>query len=487
MSTPRYCLLPLAALLMTVFSGCANVGSLMGGNQPVLPPAAKAAADMPAEKDPVINTQETYLSLVRQMQAKSLWFASIAHLDALDKQWGLSPDSRLLRADALRQTGQLNAAVPIYQSLLGSGKDGAARYGLGRVAAEIGDFRKAAQHMEHARLSNPVDPRLLTDLGYAYLRARDLNAARIPLMQAAQLDPEDAQANVNLSLFLIVNGQAPEAMNLMQQRKLDAQTQQAVKEQASQWLKSAPQGVAQAQPLPAEQASGKVVNLSKPQVQAPAQTSLKAPAAAQPEVAANVPPEREAQPVKQAQPEPELAQRTVENQPQQPAPAMAAQTMARAPGSSAWMVSGSSFDSARPRYPGAASQQRESLAAPTPVQQAASAVASFANQPVVVAEPVVAERKPASVPTAHQEPVRLVQTALRQPTGVSRTLQDPPVVLAAASPAAVRQVAAPVNSQQVQTMLARRPAAGGLYFETPDEPAPSRPVTASRTTERVWP
>lgn len=72
MSTPRYCLLPLAALLMTVFSGCANVGSLMGGNQPVLPPAAKAAADMPAEKDPVINTQETYLSLVRQMQAKSL-------------------------------------------------------------------------------------------------------------------------------------------------------------------------------------------------------------------------------------------------------------------------------------------------------------------------------------------------------------------------------------------------------------------------------
>ena len=101
-----------------------------------------------------------------------------------------------------------------------------------------------------------------------------------------------------------------------------------------------------------------------------------------------------------------------------------------------------------------------------------------------MAEPVVAERKPASVPTSYQASAPPV---LRQPTGVSRTLQDPPVVLAAASPAAVRQVAAPVNSQQVQTMLARRPAAGGLYFETPDEPAPSRPVTASRTTERVWP
>ena len=85
-------------------------------------------------------------------------------------------------------------------------------------------------------MANPVDPRLLTDLGYAYLRARNLNAARLPLMQAAQLNPEDVQANVNLSLLMMVSGQREQAEEFMRQRKLDAETRQAVKEQASQWL-----------------------------------------------------------------------------------------------------------------------------------------------------------------------------------------------------------------------------------------------------------
>ena len=107
----------------------------------------------------------------------------------------------MLRADALRQVGQLSAAIPIYQGLLGSAKDGAARYGLGRVAAEQGDFRSAAQQMEQARMSNPVDSRLLTDLGYAYLRARDLNAARIPLMQAAQLHHDLVEGGFTITGF----------------------------------------------------------------------------------------------------------------------------------------------------------------------------------------------------------------------------------------------------------------------------------------------
>ncbi|MEG1736145.1 MAG: tetratricopeptide repeat protein, partial [Comamonas sp.] len=201
--------LPAVAVITTLLTGCAGLG--LGKSEPMLSPAAKAAAEMPAAKDPVINTEETYAALVQQMQAKSLWFASLAHLDAMDRQWGVTTESRLLRADALRNVGQLSASTALYQGLLGTARDGAARYGLGRVAAEKGDFRSAAQQMEQARLSNPVDPQLLTDLGYAYLQARDLGAARMPLMQAAQLNPEDAQANVNLSLFLMINGQNQEA------------------------------------------------------------------------------------------------------------------------------------------------------------------------------------------------------------------------------------------------------------------------------------
>ena len=464
MKNTPYLMLPLAALAVSVLSGCSNLGALVGQNQPALSPAAKAAAEMPLEKDPVVNTQETYLALVRQMQSKSLWYASIAHLDALDKQWGASSDSRLLRADALRQVGQLNAAVPIYQGLLGSGQDGAARYGLGRVAAELGDFPRAAQQMEQARAANPVDSRLLTDLGYAYLRARDLNAARLPLMQAAQLNPEDAQANVNLSLFMMVSGQGAQAEEFMRQRKLDAQTQQAVKEQANQWLQGAKQ--AAAEPAP-QAATGKVVNLSRPEAEPPQAAVVKAAAPAPAAVPAAVTESvQEVPPAKKPVPEPERAQTPVlaAAQPQaavpaspvQPAPTpvmasvqpMAPQSVERAPSGGQWMVSGSSFDSARPRHPGqftSSVPQTYAYAAPAPVQIAPAAPASVA---VAVAEPaaVVAVARQVSVmpsPKVDAElnmPVAQKQSTPVAPASVAKVMPPPAAVVAVP---AVPQVAEP--------------------------------------------
>ena len=563
----QYLMLPLAAAAVSMLTGCSSMGSLFGQNQPVLSPAAKAAAEMPLEKEAVVNTQETYLSLVKQMQAKSLWYASIAHLDALDKQWGASSDSRLMRTDALRQVGQLSAAATIYQSLLGSAKDGAARYGLGRVAAEKGDFRNAAQQMEQARMSNPVDPQLLTDLGYAHLRARDLNAARIPLMQAAQLNPEDAQANVNLSLFMMVSGQAAQAEEFMRQRKLDTQTQQAVKEQASEWLQGAKQA-AQAASDPATQATGKVVNLSRPEVTRPAEAVAKTTAPAAAQEPAKV---QEVPAAKKSLPEPDVAQAPVMATAQLPvsapvatsvtAPAalaelplpavqpMLPQSVARAPSGGQWMVSGSSFDSARPRYPGQfmpAASQTYAYAAPAPVQTesvahipAAAAVvppvaevaatrAPVEQKPavpasrqavVVVQEPVkpylaservqkelvapesVAAVAPAAVQKLPepQPPVLRSEAATppasqsavpRQPAGPARSLQDGSVVMAVASPAAVRQANPASGSKQtVQAMLPRRTSSGGLFFETPDVEASSQPAYSGKTaaSERVWP
>ena len=584
-------MLPLAALAVSMLSGCSGMSSLMGQSQPALSPAAKAAAEMPLEKDPVVNTQETYLALVRQMQSKSLWYASIAHLDALDKQWGASSDSRLLRADALRQVGQLNAAVPIYQGLLGSAKDGAARYGLGRVAAELGDFPRAAQQMEQARVSNPVDPRLLSDLGYAYLRAGDLNAARLPLMQAAQLNPEDAQVNVNLCLFMKVSGQSVEAEDFMRQRKMDAQTQQAIREQAAQWQKKSRQAAAE----PAPQATGKVVNVSRASA-APQASVAKAetPAAqAEPE------PAKPAPAAQKPAPEPEVAKSPVLAAVQAPvatpvaaqvaesAPKPAAevavaaplpqpitlsrpalpQNVERASGGGQWMVSGSSFDSARPRFPGQfAPSVSSSYAYAVPATSAPAAVAVVeAPQPSLTA-PAVAAVQPRAVPRAEagkpqpdlqnklpqpsiqltqeapvsvakkvpletmpmasavkaaepapvaparkavvvkQEPAERVQPAPvqavpvqraepappaavpRQPTGPARSLQEGAVVMAVASPAAVRQVGAAAGNKQVQAMLPRSAAAGGLFFETPDV-EDSKPATAFKATasERVWP
>ncbi|MDR2298808.1 MAG: tetratricopeptide repeat protein [Comamonas sp.] len=556
-STP-YLMLPLAALTVSMLSGCANLGALMGQNQPALSPAAKAAAEMPLEKDPVVNTQDTYLALVRQMQSKSLWYASIAHLDALDKQWGASSDSRLMRADALRQVGQFDDAAPIYQSLLGGAKDGAARYGLGRVAAEQGDFPKAAQQMELARMANPVDPRLLTDLGYAYLRARNLNAARLPLMQAAQLNPEDAQANVNLSLLMMVSGQSEQAEEFMRQRKLDAETRQAVKEQASQWLQGAKQAAAE----PAPQATGRVINVSRSEAEQPRAAVAKTVAPA-----AIAEPEQEALSVKKSAPESEVAQAPVlaEARPHLPAAmpvtAIAAlpavqvvmpQSVNRASGGGQWMVSGNSFDAARPRHPGqtasslpqtyayaipapvpvavevsaapvaavarslpttSARHQEMSLSTPAaPRQQAQAPVPVAKPEPAAAVVPLAAETVEPKVAapigqaiaitqehSAPSAPVRAVPAqraepgsqlpAPRQPTGPARSLQEGSVVMAAASPVTVRQVGSTGNKQMVQAMLPRGASANGLFFETPDEAASSKPTSATKAapSERVWP
>lgn len=553
----RYLMLPLAAATMALLSGCSSMGNLLGQSQPVLSPAAKAATDRPLEKEAVVDTQDTYLALVKQMQSKSLWYASIAHLDALDKQWGASSDSRLLRADALRQVGQLSAAIPIYQGLLGSTKDGAARYGLGRVAAEQGDFRSAAQQMEQARMSNPVDSRLLTDLGYAYLRAHDLNAARIPLMQAAQLNPEDAQVNVNLSLFMMVSGQSAQAEEFMRQRKLDAQTQQLVKEQAGEWLRTASLAAAK----PAAAATGKVVNLSRPEVKTVPEavaSSGKSTEVPEPAVVQEVPAAKKPVPEPEAAKAPVVVVKAAESvqppaqtsQSPLPLPAaapMMARNVERGASGGQWMVSGGSFDAGRPRHPGQgasqlmpAAPQTYVYAPPVPVQtmDAPADVAATASleriseskQPEVAifkaqrasasiaavgppleeavatasqsakqetlkpAQPLLTEAMPAKLqqtqpePASQDEPAVLPMIA-RQPVRPTRSVPEAAVVMAAAHPDAVRQAGESGGKQVVQAMLPQRAAAGGLFFETPDEDAGSKPVASAKKSapERAWP
>ena len=553
----RYLMLPLAVATMALLSGCSSMGNLLGQSQPVLSPAAKAAADRPLEKEAVVDTQDTYLSLVKQMQSKSLWYASIAHLDALDKQWGASSDSRLLRADALRQVGQLSAAIPIYQGLLGSAKDGAARYGLGRVAAEQGDFRSAAQQMEQARMSNPVDSRLLTDLGYAYLRARDLNAARIPLMQAAQLNPEDAQVNVNLSLFMMVSGQGAQAEEFMRQRKLDAQTQQLVKEQAGEWLRTASLAAAK----PAAAATGKVVNLSRPEVKtAPEAVASSGKSAEVPEPAAvqEVPAAKKPVPEPEAAKAPVVVVKAAESvpsrshvpQPLLPLPQaqpLVARSVERAPSGGQWMVSGGSFDAGRPRHPGQgasqfvpAAPQTYAYAPPAPVQAIAAPVDVAASAPLEMisesklpevavdkaqqapvsiakvappmgaavatasrsakqetpkpAQPLLTEAMPAKLQQTPPAPASQAEPAVqpviaRQPVRPTRSMPEAAVVMAAAHPAAVRQAGESGGKQAVQAMLPQRAAAGGLFFETPDEDAGSKPAASAKKSapERAWP
>ncbi|MFS2048775.1 tetratricopeptide repeat protein [Variovorax sp. Varisp41] len=181
-----------------------------------------------------IDTQATYLRLVDQMQQQGLWFASLAHIDALEQRWGVTPDSTRVRADALRQTGQTALAEAAYKRLLGTPQESAGYRGLGLLAGARGNYAEAVQQLRQAQRRTPTDALLLSDLGYAALRAGQFDEARLPLMQALQLRADSTQAQANLALYFEVTQQREQATALMETHRMPEASRQAVREAALQ-------------------------------------------------------------------------------------------------------------------------------------------------------------------------------------------------------------------------------------------------------------
>ncbi|MES2249956.1 MAG: tetratricopeptide repeat protein [Pseudomonadota bacterium] len=194
--------------------------------------AAEAAADTKAGNS--VDTKETYLKLVEQMQREGLWFASLAHIDALEQRWGTSPESTRLRADALRQTGQAALSEAAYKRLMGTPLEGAGYRGLGLLAGARGNYPEAVQLLKQAQRHAPTDALLLSDLGYAHLRAGSTEEARLPLMQALQLRPDSAQAQANLALYLELTNQQEQAAAMMDANRMSPAARSAIKEAAQQ-------------------------------------------------------------------------------------------------------------------------------------------------------------------------------------------------------------------------------------------------------------
>jgi Flp pilus assembly protein TadD len=189
----------------------------------------QAALDQASKKDAIPDTPGMYLALIDKMQAQGLWFASLAHIDAYEQQYGESPDTILLRADALRQTGQAEASEAAYHRLTGTPLAARGWRGLGLLSGEAGDFAKAAARFQAATQLAPTDAPMLSDLGYARLRQGDVDGARVPLMKAAELAPDNPKIMSNLALYLLASGQGANAQNLMSQQKLPADIQQAIR------------------------------------------------------------------------------------------------------------------------------------------------------------------------------------------------------------------------------------------------------------------
>jgi len=160
------------------------------------------------------------LSVIRESQAQGRYFASLAYIDAYVRQFGAHPEVDVLRANALRMTGQAAQSESAYRTLLSGAHAAEGWHGLGLLAAARGDYAAAARDLAKAAERLPTDPDVQNDLGYARLRAGDLAGARLPLGKAAELAPDNARILANLALLLLVERDAAGAQRLMAQAGL---------------------------------------------------------------------------------------------------------------------------------------------------------------------------------------------------------------------------------------------------------------------------
>ena len=248
-----------AVLAVLVMAGCASKAPQGYGVAPAQGTAALAQAQMQmAEQATQVDTSKTYLGLIEQMQQTGNWYASLAHTEAFVSLHGTSAEVQLLRADALRNTLQYEAAHQLYLSLLSTPVASRAHRGMGLLEASQGRYRQAVDALEQARKLNPIDANVLSDMGYAYMLDGQLEPARLPLMQAAQLAPESARVQLNLVIFLLASGENEAGSRLLQKLQLpqppsktpliDAMAVQQLQEQV---LKIRQAIHAQAVPVPA--------------------------------------------------------------------------------------------------------------------------------------------------------------------------------------------------------------------------------------------
>lgn len=207
------------ATVVLLLGACATKESGYGVSAQAERAALIQAAD---QKQAVPDTPAMYLNLIQRMQTQGLYYASLAHIDAYDKAYGASPDTILLRADALRMTDQPAASAAAYTQLLKTPLAARGYRGLGLIAGAAGDFGPAVQALMQASDLAPTDASLLSDLAYAKLRNGDVVGARVPLMKAAELDQHNPKIVSNLVLYLLAAGHAPDAQRLMNQQHLSA-------------------------------------------------------------------------------------------------------------------------------------------------------------------------------------------------------------------------------------------------------------------------
>jgi len=209
----------IAIVLLLAFTACAGV------------PRSGADRTLGASFENV-RTEGIHLELIEQMLVSRRAFAALAHLDALTEPEKSSEKALWLRAEALRQVGEIDASRRFYQGLLDGEHAGLAHRGLGLLAAAAGQTSEAIEHLEWARKYLPTDARVRNDLGYAYLMSRRYEDARTELRTAIELNHKDSVAISNMLLLLYLVGDARGAAAWVYRHEVDARTNEIIRREA---------------------------------------------------------------------------------------------------------------------------------------------------------------------------------------------------------------------------------------------------------------
>jgi len=228
----------LAGLLLLA-GGCSSTPSGYGVSAPKFNDEAMLRQQV-ANDEPTANSRGMYLSLIREMQGKGLYFASLAHIDAFEQRHGIAPDVELLRGHALREAGQSEESAAVYRKLLNTEVGAAAAQGLGLLAGARGDYANAVASLREAARLDPTNALIVSDLGYALLRSGDTAAARLPIAQAAELAPDNPKILGNLALLMLVSGDTGRADTVMSKAGLSADARATVRKMAEDIARQQP-------------------------------------------------------------------------------------------------------------------------------------------------------------------------------------------------------------------------------------------------------
>lgn len=230
MPSPMLPRLGTVVLLATLCAACASTRPASYRQDPI----AQASPEVPPQEDRVL-----YLDLIAKMQKQGAFYASLAHVDAYRQRYGDNPALRRLHADALRETGQRDAALAAYTGLTTGPQAAAAWHGIGLIAARSDDDARAETALARAVQLQPLNTDYLGDLGFARLRAGHWDQAQAPLAMAAELAPGNVKANANLAVWALLSGQHGTAERIIRDARLPDGAREEIQRLAQQLRQSA--------------------------------------------------------------------------------------------------------------------------------------------------------------------------------------------------------------------------------------------------------